>query len=92
VLTLYSDYSFGPEVTFNQTYYFHQLSEPLDDSVSYFSYNTVNYHPDAIGSIEFTVSKSADTVMIIKMNHEYGQKFFNDLLNPSIIDQKNGQT
>lgn len=92
ILTLYSNYSFGPGIITNQTYNFHRLAESLRDSVPYFTFTSVSYKPEIIGTINFTVQLNPDTVMKVMINQEFGQKFFNDLLNPDSVNQKDAKS
>jgi hypothetical protein len=92
VLTLNVKYSYGQEAPSEQSYEVHQLAEQLYDSVPYFTFSSAQYNPEIIGSIHFSMRESTDTVMTIKINQDFGQNFFNDILDSTKVDQDSGKS
>ena len=87
-LKLKVDYTYGPGVSELQRYSVHELTEDIlgTDTVEYFSFSEISYNPDPIGEGSFFLSTIQDTLLLYKINDDFGNALFEASSDTTVID------
>ncbi|MFC2124385.1 DUF4270 family protein [Bacteroidota bacterium] len=80
------NYNFGSNIGFPQKYYLHRLEEQLTDTISYYSFSDITYSDQTLGENEFIIEPDRDTVLIFRINDDFGLDFFNTISDTTKID------
>ena len=86
VLYISSDYAYGTGIENLQRFTVHELTEDLYDTAAYFTFSTVEYDPNPIGTGDFILPERADTVLSFKIDDAYGNRLFEAAQDTNIID------
>ena len=75
-LELFIDFFHGSDFSSPQSYSVHELSEPIYDSLPYFTSSSTNYENVPLGEVNKTFIPGIDSIFSMKLNQDFGQDLF----------------
>ncbi len=75
-LELFVDFFHGNDFSVPQSFSVHELSEPIYDSLPYFSYSFTDYESVVLGEVNKTFIPGIDSIFRVKLDQAFGQDLF----------------
>lgn len=82
VLTFTRNYFYGSDDEgLEQTVNIHQLSEPVIDSLTYYTSSSLAYEPNALGSLRYSVDPGTNDTLRVRLSEAMGNELLDKLKN-----------